>query len=93
MKIQKSVDTDYHNVIVLSHKFFGKEESMNIPKLRGKIKEKNKTYAECAVAIGISTTSFCNKMNGISKFYIDELENLGNFLDMTGAEKSEIFLS
>lgn len=65
---------------------------MNIPKLKGKIKEEDKTYEECASAIGISTTTFCNKINGISKFYIDELENLGNFLNMTSAEKHAIFL-
>ena len=66
---------------------------MNIPKLKGKIKEKDKNYAECASAVGCSITSFSNKMNGISKFYIDELEKLGNFLDMTQAEKNDIFLS
>ena len=66
---------------------------MNIPKLRGKITEKGKTHAECASVLGISTTAFSNKMNGTSKFYIDELETLGNFLGMTPSEKYDIFLS
>lgn len=66
---------------------------MNIPKLKGKIKEEDKTYNECANALGISVTAFCNKINGISKFYIDELEKLGNFLNMTMEDKNNIFLS
>ena len=66
---------------------------MNVPKLKGKIKETEKTYAECAAAIGISTTSFSNKINGISKFYIDELEKLGDFLGMTSEERNLIFLN
>ena len=65
---------------------------MNIPKLKGKIKEMEKSYAECASAIGISTTSFSNKINGSSKFYIDELEKLGDFLNMTLEERNVIFL-
>lgn len=66
---------------------------MNIPKLKGKIKEEDKTYNECAAALGISVTAFCNKINGSSKFYIDELEKLGNFLNMTMEDKNNIFLS
>jgi hypothetical protein len=52
-----------------------------------------KSYAECAAAIDISTTSFANKINGKSKFYIDELERLGNFLRMTPEERNNIFLN
>jgi hypothetical protein len=90
--IQKCVDKNYHAMIDYVQRL-GKEVQMNIPKLKGKIKEKDRTYAECAEAIGLSITTFSNKMNGISKFYIDELESLGNYLDMTGTEKSEIFLT
>lgn len=65
---------------------------MNLNKLKGRIRESNKTYRECAKRIGISTASFNSKINGKSRFYIDELEELGNYLDMTGEEKAKIFL-
>ena len=65
---------------------------MNIPKLKGKMREKGKTYKECANEIGISPTAFFNKITGKSVFNIDELETLGNFLNMTNTEKAEIFL-
>ena len=66
---------------------------MNAPKLKGKIREMGKSYAECAAAIDISTTSFANKINGKSKFYIDELEKLADFLRMTSEERNNIFLN
>lgn len=65
---------------------------MNLNKLKGRIREGNKTYRDCAGTIGISLASFNSKINGKSRFYIDELEELGNFLNMTGDEKAEIFL-
>lgn len=65
---------------------------MNLNRLKGRIRENNKTYRDCAKTIGISVASFNSKMNGKSRFYIDELEELGNFLGMTGEEKSNIFL-
>lgn len=65
---------------------------MNLPKLKGKLRECDKTYIECAESVGISVTAFTQKINGSSKFYIDELEKLGNFLGMTDEEKNDIFL-
>ena len=62
-------------------------------KLKGKITECEKTYRECADFLGISISTFNNKINGIRKFYIDELDRLGDFLGMSKAEKAEIFLS
>lgn len=66
---------------------------MNISKLKGKMAEKSQTYVTCAKALGLSTTTFSDKMNGKRKFYIDELDTLGSFLEMSGKEKSDIFLS
>lgn len=62
-------------------------------KLKGKIRECQKTYKECADYLGISVTTFSDKINGTRKFYIDELDNLGDFLGMSKEEKGEIFLS
>lgn len=65
---------------------------MNLPKLKGIIREKNKNYIQCANAIGKSIATFNSKINGRVSFGIDELEDLGNFLEMTEEEKAEIFL-
>lgn len=64
-----------------------------LQKLKGIIREKDKTYKECALGIGVSETSFLNKINGKKRFYIDELNRLGDFLGMTPEEKAYIFIS
>ena len=65
---------------------------MNLPKLKGVIREKVKNYWQCASAIDKRTATFNSKMNGKTDFSITELEDLGNFLGMTDVEKSDIFL-
>lgn len=64
-----------------------------LQKVKGIIREKNRTYKECAEAIGISVYSFQGKINGHQKFYINELNDLGDFLGMTSEEKAYIFLT
>lgn len=66
---------------------------MNLPKLKGIMRERGKNYVQCSNAIGKSVASFNSKINGRVPFTIVELEDLGNFLDMTGDEKKEVFLS
>lgn len=65
---------------------------MNYSKLKGKIVEKSKTYENCAIALGISTTSFNSKINGKTKFSVQEANNLSEFLSMSDREKIDIFL-
>lgn len=65
---------------------------MNLPKLKGKMRERSKTYKQCASVLGISLTGFYNKISGKSVFNIVELDTLGDFLDMTNDERAEIFL-
>lgn len=65
---------------------------MNLNKLKGKIVERDKTYQKCADYLGMSIATFSDKMNEKRKFYIDELDKLGNFLEMTDGEKADIFL-
>ena len=65
---------------------------MNANKLKGKLKEKEATYRQCADYIGISLTSFNNKMNGKSSFKLIEAEKLAMFLSMSVDEKASIFL-
>ena len=65
---------------------------MNLPRLKGIIRERNRNYTQCANAIGKSVASFNSKMNGKTQFGIVELEDLGNYLEMTDQEKIEVFL-
>lgn len=65
---------------------------MNLPKLKGIIRERDKNYIQCANSIGKSIASFNSKMNGRVPFTIVELEDLGNYLEMTDREKVEVFL-
>ena len=66
---------------------------MDNQKLKGYLIEKRKTYANCASALGISTNSFSNKMNGRSRFDIIEINNLVCYLGMPLDDAVEIFLS
>ena len=66
---------------------------MNLQKLKGKLRECNTNYQETASCLGLSVTAFSNKINGKSKFYIDEIEKLSNRLNLSDAEKIDIFLS
>ena len=65
---------------------------MNLPRLKGLIRERGKNYNQCAVAIGKSVAAFNSKINGRVSFNIEELESLGNFLEMSEGEKVDIFL-
>ena len=65
---------------------------MNLPKLKGVIRERGKNYVQCADSIGKSVASFNSKINGKVAFTIVELEDLGNYLEMTDSEKVDIFL-
>lgn len=65
---------------------------MNLPKLKGIIREKGKNYVQCSNSIGKSIASFNSKINGRTSFSIEELNDLGDYLEMTDDEKIEIFL-
>jgi len=65
---------------------------MNLPRLKGIMRERNRNYIQCANSIGKSVASFNKRMNGKVPFTIVELEDLGNYLEMTDNEKIEIFL-
>ena len=54
---------------------------------------KRQTYKGCAAAIHVSPQTFTKKMRGATIFDIEEANNLGDFLEMTGKEKIDIFLS
>lgn len=66
---------------------------MNSDKLKGKLKEKRMNYKTCAQRLGTSVTTLNNKINGHSKFYIEDIEKLSIILELTTQEKIDIFLS
>mgnify|MGYP001950669624 CR=1 FL=1 len=68
-------------------------EGMSLNKLKGKLTEKQKTYKECADYLGVTTNTFNSKINGKSKFYVDEINKLSDFLGLTQEEKVDIFLT
>lgn len=71
------------------------ERGDKMPKLnalKGKLVEKNKRYSECANQLGISVTTFSDKMNGKSKFNVEEANALANFIGLSDEEKVNIFL-
>ena len=63
---------------------------MNLWKVKGKMTEKQKTYRQCAKAIGVSDTTFYKKINGKTKFYYDEAIALFDYLDMNAAERNAV---
>jgi hypothetical protein len=62
-------------------------------KLKGKLVERGKNYSDCAKALSTTVTTFNKKMNGKSKFYIDEVKTLSNYLKLNNHEKIDIFLT
>lgn len=66
---------------------------MNADKLKGKLLEKRKTYRDCAEHLSVTITTFNNKINGKSKFYVDEVNKLSEFLGLSHEEKIDIFLN
>ena len=66
---------------------------MDLNKIKGKLKENNLTYEDISMTLGISRTTFNEKINGKKKFYIDEIKELSKKLNLTDEEKINIFLS
>ena len=64
--------------------------TMDKLKLKAKLVEKEKTYKDCAKALGISVSSFANKANEKSKFTVPEAKALSVFLEMTNDETMTI---
>lgn len=65
---------------------------MNLQMLKSIIKREKRTYSDCANVLGVSIASFQRKANGQQPLFLDECENLGNYLGMTDGEKIEVFL-
>lgn len=64
---------------------------MNLDKLKGKLKEKRLSYNKVAEILGVSTTTVSSKMNGETRFYLEEIRVLSDYLGLTDEEKIKIF--
>ena len=56
-------------------------------KLKGALVAKQKTYEDCAKAIGISRRSFSSKINGITAFDIIEVNRIVEYLGLTRVKR------
>lgn len=61
-------------------------------KLKGKLVEKRVNYEHCAKALGITKVTFVKKMNKKTQFTLDEIKALSDLLELSDAEKIQIFL-
>ena len=66
---------------------------MKLNKVKGRLKEKNITYYEFSSMLGMSVTTFSDKINGKKRFYIDEVKAISKILKFTDEEKIDIFLN
>lgn len=66
---------------------------MNIPKLKGKIVEKNMNVESLAVLIGVDRSSLYRKLNNAEKITIGEALRMKEALQMSDTEAYEIFLA
>lgn len=65
---------------------------INSQKLKGLLVEKEKTYEECAEALGISAVQFGKKVRGDNEFRLTEIADLVKFLDISAYEFFAIFI-
>lgn len=61
-------------------------------KLKGRLRELDKTYKEASKVIGVSEATFVSKINGKTPFKLPEAEKLCNWLGLNEKEKIEFFL-
>lgn len=66
---------------------------MNLPLLKGKLREHDKTYADLANVIGKSVTTVNAKINGRIAFNCTEAFQISQWLKLTNEEKTKIFLN
>ena len=55
--------------------------------------EKGKNYDDCAKYIGVNPSTFCQKVNLLRDFKLQEVNKLCDFLELNESEKIDIFLS
>lgn len=66
---------------------------MNSDKLKGKLREKKKTYKDCANYLGIGESQFCKKINKEVDFWLVEAAKLAVYLELSTEEFCAIFMN
>lgn len=66
---------------------------MNGNLLKGKLREKGKTYNDCAEYLSISVASFSDKINAKVEFKVKEAVELSKYLNLTNEEYLSIFFN
>ena len=60
-------------------------------KLKGLIRAKNLTYNDVSAKTGIGISALNNKLNGITKFNVEEVKHISYFLDIKSTEIVDYF--
>jgi len=66
---------------------------VNTNKLKGLIREQQKTQVDCAMAIGVKQAPFCQKINNTREFWLKESRALANYLQIDDSEFMEYFFA
>ena len=64
---------------------------MNIPKLKGKMAEKEINVESLAVAIGVDRSTLYRKLDAGEKFTIGEAQRIKDFLELSDDDAASIF--
>lgn len=65
----------------------------NLKKLKAKLVENDVTVEQAAKCLDIDTSTMYRRLNGESKFLIEEAERLAVMLNLTGGEAVAIFFA
>lgn len=71
----------------------GSEKMIQKNILKAKMVLEEKTQPQIAKVLGLSLPSVSKKINGVTKFSIEEIKKLRKYLNLTTEEVEEIFLS
>ena len=61
--------------------------------LKAKMVEKDKSTEEVSAALGIDSSTFSKKLNGISEFKRTEIQIIRSFLNLSVEESESIFFA
>lgn len=61
--------------------------------LKAKMVEKDKSNEEVSTALGIDSSTFSKKLNGISEFKRTEIQIIRSFLNLSVEESESIFFA
>ena len=61
--------------------------------LKAKMVEKDKSNEEVSAALGIDSSTFSKKLNGISEFKRTEIQIIRSFLNLSVEESESIFFA